>query len=96
MKLPSGSPGITRISDGSRGTETQIRFAALKPRSSLIPCCAPAPPWQPETAQSIEKTLAWIEAKVGASGAPGGGGGAGGAAAPAQASADACPKGSPF
>src|SRR6266513_5828075 len=96
MKLLLGSPGITRILDGSRGTRTQIRFPALKPGSSLIPCCAAVPPWQPETAQVGEKTLAWIDAKVGSSGAPGWGGVSGGVPALLQAGADACPKGTPF
>src|SRR6267378_656176 len=69
MKLPSGFPGITRMRFGSRGLATLMRFPALNPGSSLRPYCTVPPPWQPGMAQLTEKTLAWMEASVGASGA---------------------------
>src|SRR5437773_1040030 len=67
MKLPSGFLGITRMRFGSRGLGTLMRFPALNPGSSLRPYCTVPPPWQPGMAQLTEKTLAWIEASVGAS-----------------------------
>src|SRR5713101_9384801 len=67
MKLASGSPGTTRIRFESRGLGTLIRLPAEKPGSSRSPYCAPAPPWQPDTAQLTVKTLSWMEASVGGS-----------------------------
>src|SRR4029077_9627850 len=96
MKLSSGSPGITRILVGSRGTLAQTRFPNANPGSSLIPCCAEAPAWQPETAQVGEKMFTWIEARVGSSGPPGAAGVDCVVPPLAQLGATACPKGTPF
>lgn len=57
-KLAPGFPVITWIRVASRGLATLIRLAALNPGSNRKPCCTVTPPWQPDTAQFTEKTLA--------------------------------------
>ncbi len=56
------SPGATRSPGGTSVETTLIKFAAeIAAELSANPACwTPAVPWQPENAQLVSKTLAWM------------------------------------